>query len=142
MGGQAMPRLHTSIEGSRLTFQPGWIRSDQAVSLELLTAGRVTRRCLDPPLFDVRVTQLASESKAWAKWTGPIVFAMYVLIFLGILVFLRGYFEQAVSVMIAGPCMIVSAFVLLLVSAAAQARIRSYQTRGLSARDARTRRGT
>jgi hypothetical protein len=139
MGGQAMPKLDTSIDGSQLTFRPGWIRSDQAVSMELLTTGRVTLRCLDPPLFDVRVTQLASESKAWAKWTGPIVFAMYVLVFLGILVFLRGYFEQAISVMIVGPCMIVSAFVLLVVSAATQARVRSYQTRGLSARDARTR---
>jgi hypothetical protein len=69
-GGDAMPEVPISIDGSRLTIRPSLIKSKQAIKVTVLTDGPVSVTCPRPALTDVMVRQLPSGNgppPAWLK---------------------------------------------------------------------------
>lgn len=80
MGGDKMPEVMTTIDGSRVMLGPGLIKRRQLISLDLLTDGPVTLTCPRPPLADVTIRERVDETgePRWLKWGASIAGLVFV----------------------------------------------------------------
>lgn len=81
-GGEAMPDVLISVDGSKIVVAPSLVKSKQAIRLDLLTDGVVSVTCPRPALADVIVRERTYENIE-SPWLKQLRYSVYVTFLVG-----------------------------------------------------------